>query len=89
MTAARRFVVRGAVQGVFFRDGTRTRARELGLAGWVRNAGDGTVEVHAEGTADALPTLAGWLAEGPPRARVEGVDARDAEPEGGAGFVVR
>lgn len=86
---ARRFVVRGEVQGVFFRDSTRERARGLGVAGWARNAHDGTVEVHAEGEADALDALAEWLRDGPPRARVDGVDARDAEPEGGSGFAVR
>ncbi len=75
---AARFVVSGHVHGVFFRDATRRVARRLGLAGWVRNAWDGTVEVFAQGDAEALDELAAFLADGPPHAMVTGVERRQA-----------
>lgn len=84
-----RAVVRGAVQGVFFRDSTRGRAEQLGLAGWVLNAPDGTVAVHAEGPEDAVDALLDFLAEGPPAARVDAVDTEPAEVEGHEQFAVR
>jgi acylphosphatase len=87
--AARRAVVRGRVQGVAFRDGTLREAERLGVRGWVRNLGDGTVEVHAEGDREAVEALLAWCREGPPAARVEGVDVREAEPEGRSAFAVR
>ena len=57
----RQFLVSGRVQGVGFRDATRTRANELGLAGWVRNLSDGRVEVQAAGSGEKLDALADWL----------------------------
>lgn len=84
-----RAVVRGAVQGVFFRDSTRSRAQDLGIRGWVRNEPDGTVAVHAEGEDAAVEALLGFLAEGPPAARVDAVDAEPAEVEGHEQFAVR
>lgn len=80
----RGFLVHGRVQGVGFRWNTVRTARELELAGTVRNRPDGAVEVHAEGTADALDRLARWLETGPRAARVESVEeipARDGLPE--------
>ena len=68
--------VYGRVQGVFYRDSTRTEALCLGLTGWVRNLNDGSVEMVAEGPADALEQLAGWLRTGPPLARVTDVQLR-------------
>ncbi len=62
--------VRGRVQGVGFRWFVRERARALGVAGWVRNNRDGTVEVAARGSADALRALAAALREGPRGAQV-------------------
>jgi acylphosphatase len=67
--------VHGLVQGVFFRDTTRQRARALGLTGWVRNMADGSVEVTAEGPRPALDSLLEFLHTGPVDARVERVDA--------------
>ena len=61
-TACRRYRVSGRVQGVGFRDATRTRANELGLAGWVRNLSDGRVEVQAAGSGEKLDALADWIA---------------------------
>lgn len=70
----RGFLVHGRVQGVGFRWNTVRAARELDLVGTVRNRADGSVEVHAEGSADALARLRAWLESGPPAARVESVE---------------
>ena len=87
---AHRVVVRGRVQGVFFRDATRQQATRLGVAGWVRNEPDGTVAAHLEGPADAVGDLEAWIrAGGPPRADVDGVDVTTTEPRGRDGFEVR
>ena len=67
--------VRGQVQGVGFRWFVRERARRLGLAGWVRNQRDGSVEVAARGAADALRALEAALRDGPDRAHVTSVVA--------------
>jgi acylphosphatase len=69
-----RVVVEGRVQGVFFRDFTRQRARALGVAGWVRNLSDGRVEALMEGEEEAVRTLLDHVAEGPPHAHVANVD---------------
>jgi acylphosphatase len=82
-------VVHGRVQGVFFRDATRRAAAARGVAGWVRNADDGTVEAVFEGPADAVEALVAFAREGPERARVERVDVREEPPEGLEGFEVR
>lgn len=74
---------------MFFRDSTVSRARELGVLGWVRNADDGTVQVHAEGPAPAVDELVAFLEEGPPAARVEGVEVEPAKVEGHEQFAVR
>ena len=84
-----RAVVSGKVQGVFFRDATVSRAGELGILGWVRNAEDGTVQVHAEGSEAAVDELVAFLEQGPPRARVEAVEVEAAKVEGHEQFAVR
>lgn len=66
--------VHGRVQGVGFRWFAREAARELGLPGWVRNDADGSVEVAAEGPADAIHALRARLLEGPAGAAVAGMD---------------
>jgi acylphosphatase len=81
--------VEGYVQGVFFRSEARERARSLGLAGWVRNVPDGSVEAVFEGPREAVESLVRWCEHGPRGARVDDVrvrweDARDAE-----GFALR
>jgi acylphosphatase len=73
-----RATVRGTVQGVGFRDATRRRARRVGALGWVRNAADGSVLVHAEGPAAAVEELLAFLREGPRGARVEDVEVEPA-----------
>jgi acylphosphatase len=77
---ARRFVVRGRVQGVGFRWFVEREAHILGIAGWVRNNSDSTVEVLAQGTRDQLSGLRSRLREGPRAARVDDVEESEAEP---------
>lgn len=80
---ARRFFVRGRVQGVGFRWFVEREAHILGIAGWVRNNHDGSVEVLAQGTRDQLSGLHGRLREGPRAARVDTVEVADAAPVAG------
>lgn len=75
----RRFVVRGRVQGVGFRWFVEREARLLGIAGWVRNNHDGSVEVLAQGTRDQLAGLLSRLRQGPPAARVDDVAESEAQ----------
>jgi acylphosphatase len=82
-------VVHGHVQGVFFRDTTRRRAAERGVAGWVRNNPDGSVEAALEGEPEAVESLVRFARDGPRGALVEGVDVIEEEPEGLSGFAVR
>ena len=82
--------VRGYVQGVNFRWHARRNASLLGLAGYVRNCGDGTVEVVAEGERDKLAELVDWLRRGPSLASVEGVEVSWRDHSGEfTGFEVR
>ena len=69
-------VVRGDVQGVGFRYFVQRSAQQLGLAGWVRNNDDGSVELVAEGQRDALEQLKRALQQGPRMARVDRVDTQ-------------
>jgi acylphosphatase len=69
-----RIIVKGIVQGVFFRDSTRRRAQELHVFGLVRNKPDGTVEIICEGSDEALKRLIDWAGRGPQGAYVEYVD---------------
>ncbi|MGI8902741.1 MAG: acylphosphatase [Solirubrobacteraceae bacterium] len=67
----RRVVIHGHVQGVFFRDSVRERARALSVAGWVRNRSDGAVEAVLEGEPERVEQVLGYCRTGPPSARVE------------------
>jgi DNA ligase D-like protein (predicted 3'-phosphoesterase) len=87
--AAVRVVVRGAVQGVGFREAAVRKAHEAGVLGWVRNEDDGTVLVHAEGTREAVDSLLGFLADGPRGAEVAEVDVEAVKPEGHEQFAIR
>ena len=90
MLTARRFMMSGRVQGVGFRYFAQEAASVEGLSGWVRNVSDGRVEVFAEGDAEAVERFARQLARGPARARVDRIDASEAEPVGrNSAFVVR
>lgn len=87
---AHRVVVHGRVQGVFFRASTRDRADQLGVVGWVRNAPDGTVEAHLEGSDDAVAGLEEWIrAGGPRKASVTDLEIGTVEPIGASDFEVR
>jgi acylphosphatase len=79
----RRFVVRGRVQGVGFRWFVEREAHMLGIAGWVRNNHDGSVEVLAQGTRDQLSGLHSRLREGPRAARVDAVEVSESRPAAG------
>lgn len=81
-----RVVVTGHVQGVFFRDSCRREAERRGIAGWVRNNDDGSVEAVFEGDDSAVDELVAWCEHGPGDADVASVDRRDEEPEGLQGF---
>ena len=85
----RRVVVRGSVQGVFFRDTTRRRAEAEGVAGWVTNRGDGAVEAVFEGEPEAVERLVAFSRQGPRSASVEDVQVTEEQPEGEQGFSVR
>ena len=85
----RRVVVHGQVQGVFFRDSTRRLAQQRGVAGWVTNRWDGTVEAVFEGEEDAVERLVAFCREGPRGAQVESVEVAEEEPERLEGFQVR
>ena len=87
--ARKRVIVSGRVQGVFFRDTTRRRADSAGVAGWVRNTSDGTVEAVFEGEPDAVDEMVEFCRGGPGRAEVSGIEVLDEEPEGLEGFQVR
>ena len=78
----KRLVIHGRVQGVFYRASTQEKAREIGVAGWVRNRPDGTVEAVVEGSPDAVTRLVEWCRKGPPHARVDEIDIRDETPQG-------
>ena len=75
----RRLVIRGRVQGVFFRESMRQEAARLGVTGWVRNTRDGTVEAVVQGNADAVEAITRWAHRGPEDARVLGVDVFETE----------
>ena len=89
MSVRRHVVVRGAVQGVAFRDNTRRAAESRGVAGWVTNRSDGAVEAVFEGDDDTVAAMVEFCREGPRAAEVEDIDVSDEEPEGLSGFEVR
>ncbi|QKJ18647.1 acylphosphatase [Microbacterium hominis] len=82
-------IVRGMVQGVGYRYTMRMVARDEGVAGWVRNRADGTVEAEIEGASAQVDAVLAWMAEGPPGSRVDAATVRDAAPTGAVGFDVR
>jgi len=83
-------LVSGRVQGVFFRFETRRLARRMGIAGWVKNRGDGRVEAVFEGKREAVERMVEFCRGGPSGARVTNVEVRWEEPTGEfEGFNVR
>jgi len=89
MAVRRRITAHGQVQGVFFRDSTREAAERRGVAGWVRNTSEGTVEAVFEGEADDVGALVELCRAGPGDARVSQLDVDEEEPEGLGEFEVR
>lgn len=89
MIAARRLSIHGRVQGVYYRGWTVETARALGLAGWVRNRRDGTVEAVVQGDEQAVERFLAQASSGPPAARVERIEVTDIEPAAISGFEQR
>jgi acylphosphatase len=81
-------IVSGRVQGVFFRAETRNRASVLGLAGWVRNNPNGSVEAVFEGERDRVESIVDWCRRGPAHAQVDDVTVAWEDPRGESGFTV-
>ncbi|MDQ4095162.1 MAG: acylphosphatase [Actinomycetota bacterium] len=81
MTVAKRVLVSGRVQGVFFRDSCRREAERLGVSGAARNLADGRVEVLASGAEAAVDRLIEWCRQGPPHASVDSVEVEQVSPE--------
>lgn len=84
-----RAVVSGRVQGVGFREATVARASRVGAMGWIRNAEDGSVLVHAEGPEEAVEALLAFLREGPRGAEVDDVAVETVKVEGHEQFAIR
>ena len=85
----RHVIVRGLVQGVFFRDSTQQLAQRYDVTGWVSNRADGAVEAVFEGEAEAVERLVAFSRKGPRGAQVESVEVTEERPEGLGGFAVR
>jgi acylphosphatase len=82
----RRAVVRGRVQGVYYRDTAREAAEARGVAGWAANLSDGSVELVLEGAAEDVEAVLAIARTGPPDARVEAMDVAEERPEGLSDF---
>ncbi len=81
-------IIRGKVQGVFYRASAREKGAELGLTGLVKNLPDGSVQLRASGNVAALEKLEAWCAQGPPRAMVSTVEKTMLPEESFPGFTV-
>ena len=77
-----RIFVSGRVQGVFFRENTKKKAKELGIKGWVRNLADGRVEAVFEGDKDKIDKMISWARSGPLFAKVEKLEIAPEECQG-------
>ena len=84
-----RIQVRGTVQGVFYRASAKKMAETLGINGWCRNEGDGSVFIEAEGDEQSMQTFIKWCEEGSERARVTHVETEEGEVRGFEGFEIR
>ena len=85
----RRVVAHGRVQGVFFRDSVRRRAESTGVAGWVTNRDDGSVEAVFEGEPESVDSMVSYCRSGPGRAEVSELEVSEEPPENEAGFQIR
>lgn len=79
LMVAKKAIVKGRVQGVWYRKNTQQQALKLGLIGWAMNLQDGAVEVHAQGDLDAVEALMTWLWKGSPLSRVDEVSVESVE----------
>ncbi len=79
----------GRVQGVYFRQGTKAVADQLGIVGWVRNEEDGSVYIEAEGDEFSMDSFLDWCNEGPDRAIVEKVEKEEAALQNFTNFIVK
>ena len=86
---ARRVTVTGLVQGVFFRAWTREQGERLGVAGWVRNCADGSVEAQVEGEQEAVEGMIAAMQQGPAGARVDALESEAVAPIGAHSFEVK
>ena len=85
---AREIIVKGTVQGVFYRASAREKAEVLGLFGWVKNRADGAVEIWVEGEDRMVQEMTEWCWRGPARARVDDVAVKAVDPAGYLDFKV-
>ena len=85
---ARRYVLKGRVQGVGFRYFVHQAAHDLGIRGWVRNLEDGTVEVHAQGGSEIMTRFVAEIRSGPSFAMVEDIQEDDAQTEDYENFFI-
>jgi acylphosphatase len=86
---ARRLLVRGRVQGVFFRSEVKREAADRGVSGWAANRPDGSVEILLEGGAPDVEAVISFCAHGPPAARVSHIEVGECPPQGLTGFEIR
>lgn len=86
---AKKIVVQGKVQGVFFRKSTQKQAKTLNITGWVQNLPEGHVQIWAEGEEEALQKFTRWVNEGPPQARVSNIKEQDVEDIGHPDFIIK
>ena len=89
MAVRAHLLIRGRVQGVWYRGSMENEAERLGVAGWVRNRPDGSVEAAFEGAPSAVDALLAFVRRGPRAARVEGVEAFEEPLAGDAHFEIR
>lgn len=82
-------VIKGKVQGVFFRASAKDRAEDLNISGYVENRRNGSVFIEAEGEEGQLAKLVAWCNDGPPHAHVSSVEVEDGEVSGMKGFTIR
>ena len=78
-------VIHGKIQGVYFRDYTKAEALSLGVAGWIQNMSNGTVEAVIEGESELVDKMLAWLEVGSPGSEVEKIVAREERPYGETG----
>lgn len=81
-------IIKGKVQGVYFRQSTKQKALELNITGWIRNTPDNTVEAFAQGDEERMQIFIAWCHEGPPAARVSEVIATEAPIDESSSFII-